>query len=288
MTECDPCGDGSIRGGVEVCETSACTVSDHVACIHNERCKVKTTRVHTQVGMRKKPSLIVLLALLLGSVFAAGVEVYPVQAAAPIYILVDGSIDPSTAPIGTFDNVTYTFTDDIYGEIVVERNNTVVDGAGFKVQGDGSGTGFTLHYALGLKQLETIEELLKRKREVYDLYLERLAPVMSGYGLALYEAPWFPDIYVEKRAKLMKVLASKGIGSRAFYPPLNIQFPYFAPFDYPNTKRLSQQGLWLPGNVTNEEVKFICDVIEGERPVKATVHADGSPCRLTDLKETTN
>jgi peptide/nickel transport system substrate-binding protein len=54
---------------------------------------------------------------------------------ARIYIRADGSVDPDTAPISTVDNFTYTFTDNIYDEIVVERDNIVVDGAGYTLQG---------------------------------------------------------------------------------------------------------------------------------------------------------
>jgi len=58
-----------------------------------------------------------------------------------IYIRADGSIDPSDAPISTFDNVTYTLTGNITSDadgIVVERDNIVVDGAGYTVQGTGA------------------------------------------------------------------------------------------------------------------------------------------------------
>jgi len=63
-----------------------------------------------------------------------------------IYIRADGSIEPDTAPISTVDNITYTFTDNIAGDvpayskaIVVEKDNIVVDGAGYILQGTGSG-----------------------------------------------------------------------------------------------------------------------------------------------------
>ncbi|MDH5770033.1 MAG: right-handed parallel beta-helix repeat-containing protein [Candidatus Bathyarchaeota archaeon] len=63
-----------------------------------------------------------------------------------IYIRADGSIEPDTAPISTVDNITYTFTDNIAGNvpayskaIVVEKDNIVVDGAGYILQGTGSG-----------------------------------------------------------------------------------------------------------------------------------------------------
>jgi parallel beta-helix repeat protein len=67
----------------------------------------------------------------------------PVVAGGTIYIRPDGSVDPSTAPIRRDGNV-YTFTGNIYDEIVVERDNIVVDGASYTLQGTGSGTGIYL------------------------------------------------------------------------------------------------------------------------------------------------
>ncbi|MCW4052480.1 MAG: hypothetical protein NWE78_04630 [Candidatus Bathyarchaeota archaeon] len=48
---------------------------------------------------------------------------FPVKASGTIFIKGDGSVEPITAPISTLDNVTYTFTDVIHAEIVVERDN---------------------------------------------------------------------------------------------------------------------------------------------------------------------
>jgi parallel beta-helix repeat protein len=58
-----------------------------------------------------------------------------------VYIRADGSIDPPEAPIITYDNLTYTLTDNITSSgsgIIVERNNIILDGAGYKVQGSGA------------------------------------------------------------------------------------------------------------------------------------------------------
>jgi hypothetical protein len=53
-----------------------------------------------------------------------------------IYILADGSVEPSTAPISSVDNVTYIFTSYIVdSSIVVQRDNIVIDGAGYTLQG---------------------------------------------------------------------------------------------------------------------------------------------------------
>jgi parallel beta-helix repeat protein len=71
-------------------------------------------------------------------------RVQKVEASGTIYIRADGSIDPPGAPISTVYNVTYTFTDNIFDEIVVERDNIVVDGAGYTVEGSGIRTGISL------------------------------------------------------------------------------------------------------------------------------------------------
>jgi len=73
--------------------------------------------------------------------FSATVEASP---SGPIYINSDGSISPVTAPIFSADNITYMLADDIYDSIIVERDNIVLDGAGYTLQGAGSGTGIDL------------------------------------------------------------------------------------------------------------------------------------------------
>lgn len=89
---------------------------------------------------------VVLLAfvLVLSSIPMFVESIKPVEASGTIYIRADGSIDPPTANITTIGNVTYTFAGNIYDEIVVERDNIVVDGAGYTLQGTGTGTGIYL------------------------------------------------------------------------------------------------------------------------------------------------
>jgi len=93
--------------------------------------------------MNRKVVLALTLTLLVGTLNMAS-NVQPVKAGGTIYIRADGSIDPPTAPISAVDNVTYTLTGNINDNIVVERDNIVVDGAGFILQGTGSGTGIEL------------------------------------------------------------------------------------------------------------------------------------------------
>ena len=66
--------------------------------------------------------------------------VRPVVAEETIYIRADGTVE-GTDKIQRDGNI-YTFTGNINESIVVERDNIVVDGAGYTLQGPGiSGTG---------------------------------------------------------------------------------------------------------------------------------------------------
>jgi len=61
-----------------------------------------------------------------------------------VFIRSDGSVDPPEAPIQRAGEV-YTFTDDIVGyTIAVERDNIVIDGGGYSLQGSGNSTGIFL------------------------------------------------------------------------------------------------------------------------------------------------
>lgn len=80
----------------------------------------------------------IMLTLLLIGMLTLAFNIQPVEASGTIYIRADGSIDPTTANITSADNVTYYFTDNNYDSIVVERNDTIVDGNGYTVQGTGA------------------------------------------------------------------------------------------------------------------------------------------------------
>ncbi|MEM0489519.1 MAG: NosD domain-containing protein [Candidatus Bathyarchaeia archaeon] len=56
-----------------------------------------------------------------------------------IRILPDGSIYPPDVPIKRYGNV-YTFTENIYARIVVDRDDIVIDGAGYTLYGNYNGT----------------------------------------------------------------------------------------------------------------------------------------------------
>jgi parallel beta-helix repeat protein len=97
-----------------------------------------------EVQMRGKIVSGITSTLVLLSMLTLAFNIPPVKASGTIYIRADGSVDPPTVAITTVDNVTYTFTDSIYDSIVVERDNIIIDGAGYTLQGTGSGNGIDL------------------------------------------------------------------------------------------------------------------------------------------------
>jgi parallel beta-helix repeat protein len=82
----------------------------------------------------------VTLIILIASFLVSAYSLKTANASSTIYIRPDGSIDPAGAPIQRDGNV-YTLTGNINSDIegiVIERNYTVLDGAGFIVEGTGA------------------------------------------------------------------------------------------------------------------------------------------------------
>ena len=89
----------------------------------------------------KKITTIALL-LILSFVLVSISEIGIVNAEGTIYIRADGSVE-GTDKIQRDGNI-YTFTGDIFDSIVVEKDDVVIDGAGYILQGNGSGYGIDL------------------------------------------------------------------------------------------------------------------------------------------------
>ncbi len=136
--------------------------------------------------------------------------------------------------------------------------------------------------ALGLAQLERIDELVDGKRRIFSLYQDRLA-AMAGLGLKLnFEAPgtkssywmvtavWDGDLGLAKRDVMDRLLA-EGINTRPFFHPLSSLPAYGdaadtarAARDNVVSYRLGPNGINLPSGLTltEQEVDYICDRLE--------------------------
>ncbi|NNJ09075.1 DegT/DnrJ/EryC1/StrS family aminotransferase [Chloroflexales bacterium ZM16-3] len=130
-----------------------------------------------------------------------------------------------------------------------------------------------LSAALGLTQIQRIDELLARRAQVAAWYNQRLADI------ALVESPvivpdttrmsWF--VYVVRimppadRNVLMARLAEVGVPSRPYFTPIHLQPFYRQTFgyhlgDFPITERLGEISLALPfsGVMTEAQVDYVC------------------------------
>lgn len=138
----------------------------------------------------------------------------------------------------------------------------------------------SMQAALGLAQLERIDELIAHKREIFRWYEERLAG-MDGVTLN-YEAPetlntyWMVSVILDpkfgiEKDELMQFMSDNNIDCRPFFRPLS-SLPAYA--DLPRTAdaqarntvsyELSPYGLNLPCgmNMTEEKVAYVCTVME--------------------------
>lgn len=137
----------------------------------------------------------------------------------------------------------------------------------------------SMQAALGLAQLERIEELIARKRQIFGWYREGLSG-MDGIMLN-YEAPgtkntyWMvtavldPSLGMEKE-RLMALLSERGIDSRPFFYPLS-SLPAYEHLEQAAQARqrnhisyqISPYGISLPCplNMTEEKVGYVYDVL---------------------------
>ena len=134
----------------------------------------------------------IVFTLLLAGMLTLAFNIRPVKASGTIYIRADGSVDPDTAPISTVDNVTYTFLGNIYVEIVVEKNNTVLDGAGYSVQG-----AWDLHRGISLYGGSNVTiKNIEIRAFMYGLYLQHSSNntisgnniTENGFGINLVDS----------------------------------------------------------------------------------------------------
>ncbi len=140
-----------------------------------------------------------------------------------------------------------------------------------------------LQAAVGLAQLERLDEFVERKRKMGRYYTEMLADVKC-ITLPIPETEYAKNIYwvygivlnddVDMdNVTMQKKLAEEGIGTRTFFwcmheQPVYINMGLFKDETYPVAERLARRGLYIPsGLALNEEqmetvVKAVKKVLE--------------------------
>jgi perosamine synthetase len=134
--------------------------------------------------------------------------------------------------------------------------------------------------AIGLAQLERVEELLARKRQIFKWYQQQLDSID---GLQMnYEAPdtintyWMVTVILDpklglKKEKLMQLMESRNISCRPFFSPLSMIPAYekYTEADLAKTRNttsytISPYGINLPSgmNMDREKVNYVCDMLK--------------------------
>lgn len=138
-----------------------------------------------------------------------------------------------------------------------------------------------MHAAHGLAQLERVEELVARKRQIFAWYEKILAGVK---GVTLnYEVPgtkntyWMITVIIDDRfgirkERLMALLSERHIDCRPFFYPLSL-LPAYERLEQARharqrnhvSYRISPYGIDLPSglNMTEENVRYVCDALKG-------------------------
>ena len=126
--------------------------------------------------------------------------------------------------------------------------------------------------ALGISQLERVDDLIKIRREKADYYRQQLA------GVGDVSIPVFPEemfhvyqeihIRTKSRDALKEFLADKGVGTRISFPPIHQSKYYKEVLGYdvslPVTERVTSETLTLPlyPDLTQEEIDYIVQSIK--------------------------
>ncbi|MEJ5227784.1 DegT/DnrJ/EryC1/StrS family aminotransferase [Thermodesulfovibrio sp.] len=135
-----------------------------------------------------------------------------------------------------------------------------------------------LQAAVGLAQLERIDEIIAKKRWMGSLYQSLLSDI-EALNLPLRTTPYAENIYwvfavtlkdgYPKKAKeVMKELNNRGIGTRPFFYPMHKQPVFnrmglFIGEKYPNAEKLYERGFYLPSGLalTEEQIKEVSNVM---------------------------
>lgn len=133
-----------------------------------------------------------------------------------------------------------------------------------------------INCALGIAQLERVDELLNKRARVAQLYNERMKEIEAikiPYTTPDVKKSWF--VYVirlddgfrqEDRDRILKDLREKGIECSDYFGPIHLQPFYREMFgyqkgDFPVTERVAARTIALPfyGDLTEKEVDHICN-----------------------------
>lgn len=135
-----------------------------------------------------------------------------------------------------------------------------------------------LQAALGVAQLERLDEFVIKKRKIGEIYNNRFKNI-KGLNLPLEQTEYAQNIYwvyaivltqdIQINAiEMMALLAKKGIGTRPFFYPMHLQPVFinmglFKNQNFPVSEYISENGFYLPSGlaITEDEINQSADAV---------------------------
>ena len=136
-----------------------------------------------------------------------------------------------------------------------------------------------LQAALGLAQLEKIEQYIQKKHLIGKLYSDNLSELQEVFQLPIANASYASNIYwvyslvlkdmSKSIKKIINYLSENKIGTRPFFWPMHEQ-PVFQKMGYfkneclPNSEYIARNGFYLPSGLglTEQEIKTVCETLK--------------------------
>ena len=135
-----------------------------------------------------------------------------------------------------------------------------------------------IHCALGLSQLEKLDDFVQKQNRLVRTYAERLAPLSQVVKPVMQTSGGFPawhvatvlidfDAVKTDRATVMNKLRERGIGSQVLYMPLTRQ-PYYrnryGELHLPNAEAYYARALCLPlfPGMTDDDVDRVVETLK--------------------------
>jgi perosamine synthetase len=133
-----------------------------------------------------------------------------------------------------------------------------------------------LQAAIGLAQLEKIDNHILRKREIGEIYNKNLKDLLE-FQLPLTKTNYAENIYwvyalvtksEKKTIDIIKFLEKNNIGTRPFFwciheQPVFLQMGLFKKETYPIAEKIARQGFYIPSGLglLNEEIELISKML---------------------------
>lgn len=121
-----------------------------------------------------------------------------------------------------------------------------------------------LQAVICIEQLKKLDYRVKRMREMYDIYYDKLHKYVHMVKPTDDDwIPWFIDIYTDNRSGLITYMKDNGVQTRPGYPQINKTPMYYNDHVFKNSEYVSNKCLYLPSHtlLSNNDIDRVCDLL---------------------------